>query len=204
MDLKDVVSDFAEAFRTADAARPQAAASRTGRVYAPGLGPHGEVAAMVLILDQLIRMRPDCYADSGPADYPGTRQRCDLVVGRPPIWAVEIKMARAFGDNAKLDDTYLKDLLSPYPQDHSALGDAVKLASSGFTCRKAVLVYGFEYKARPLLPALEALELLMRNLVDVGHAEVAAFTDLVHPVHSSGAVYAWEVRGRTVNPRSER
>ena len=114
-------------------------------------------------------------------------------MGTPPQWAVEIKMARAFGDNAKLDGTYLKDLLSPYSQDHSALGDAVKLADSAFTCRKAVLVYGFDYKERPLLPAMEALELLMEPAARIGPAAVAAFSDLVHPVHAACAVYAWEV-----------
>jgi hypothetical protein len=57
-------------------------------------------------------------------------------------------MCRAFGDNGRLDDTYLKDLLSPYDADHSALSDANKLRESAFSCRKGVLVYGFEYDSR--------------------------------------------------------
>jgi len=59
-------------------------------------------------------------------------------------------MVRAFGDNGKPDDTYLHEVLSPYDGDHSALSDASKLRSSSFACRKAVLIYGFDYDKRPL------------------------------------------------------
>jgi hypothetical protein len=67
-------------------------------------------------------------------------------------------MARAYGGNGRLDDTYLKDMLSPYLPDHSAVGDAVRLGKSGFRGRRAVLVFGFDYADRPLGPAIEALE----------------------------------------------
>jgi hypothetical protein len=102
-------------------------------------------------------------------------------------------MARAFGDNGKLDDTWLKDLLSSYPEEHSTLSDAQKLRTSGFRCRGAVLVYGFDYVTRPLAVAIHALDVLLRSQGRVGDRIDAAFADLVHPVHTRGVVSGWEV-----------
>jgi hypothetical protein len=104
-------------------------------------------------------------------------------------------MARAFGDNGKLDDTYVKDILSPYDSDHSALSDAKKLRSSGFACRKAILIYGFEYSGRELRPLLHALETLLSVSGLVGVASEQEFSALVHPVHAGGLVAGWEVLG---------
>jgi hypothetical protein len=131
--------------------------------------------------------------------YPGDgRQKCDLFFGDPLEWVVEAKMARFRGDNGKPDDTSLKDLLSPYPADRSALTDAVKLARPAFGCRKAVLIYGFEYVDRPLEPAIHAFERLASELVELGAPVQAPLEDLVHPVHATGAVFGWEVASRVV------
>jgi hypothetical protein len=119
-----------------------------------------------------------------------------LGIGDPLEWAIEIKMARAFGDNGKLDDTWLKDLLSPYSEDHSALGDAQKLRTSGFRCRKAVLVYGFDYATRPLTLAINALDVLLRSQGRISDRAEVAFAGLVHPVHTRGVITSWEVYGK--------
>ena len=37
-------------------------------------------------------------------------QKCDLWVGQPYEWLIEIKMARLRGDNGKPDDTPIKDV----------------------------------------------------------------------------------------------
>jgi hypothetical protein len=192
--LAEFVRDFALAFKAADALRPQAISARSGRTYQPGLGPHGEDAAVSLVLAQLTTVATRNYSWSTQLPYPGESQKCDIALGSPIEWVIEVKMARAFGDNGKPDDTYLKDLLSPYPQDHSALTDATKLRSSRFECQKALLVYGFEYERRPLDPALRALETLLRADGAVLDRVEAAFIDLVHPVHNRGRVLGWEVR----------
>ena len=44
--------------------------------------------------------------------------------GEPHEWVVEVKMGRFLGDNGKPDDTGVKDLLSPFRADRSALSDA--------------------------------------------------------------------------------
>jgi hypothetical protein len=191
--LREFVGDFALAFKAADTLRPQAIGTRSGRIYQPGIGPHGEDAAVQLVLAQLSVLAPRRYLIATQVPYPGDSQRCDLGLGSPLDWVIEVKMARAFGDNGKPDDTYLKDLLSPYPQDHSALSDAAKLRGSRFGMRKAVLVYGFEYERRPLAPALDALEALLLRGGSVSERIDAVFSDLVHPVHQRGRVVAWEL-----------
>ena len=126
--------------------------------------------------------------------YPAApRQKCDLWIGEPLEWVVEIKMGRFKGDNGKPDDTGIKDLLSPFRADRSALTDALKLSESGFSSRKALLVYGFDDAERPLEDALGALETLLRQRAIVGARHEAPFERLRHPVFSSGRVIGWEV-----------
>jgi hypothetical protein len=114
-------------------------------------------------------------------------------VGQPYEWVVEIKMARLRGDNGKPDDTAIKDILSPYESDRSALADCTKLATADFACRKAIVIYGFDYPDRPLDPVIDAFELLAARRVQLSQREVAIFGPLVHPVHSAGRVFGWEV-----------
>jgi hypothetical protein len=126
--------------------------------------------------------------------YPcAPRQKCDVWLGNPAEWVVEVKMGRFRGDNGKPDDTGIKDLISPFRRDRSALTDAVKLAQSGFAARKALLVYGFNDVDRPLLDAVVALDLLLQARSVVGGRYEARFDGLRHPVFSSGRVVAWEI-----------
>lgn len=60
--------------------------------------------------------------------YPSAvRQKCDLWLEDPLEWVVEVKMGRFRGDNGKPDDMGIKDLISPFRADRSALFDGVKL-----------------------------------------------------------------------------
>ena len=56
------------------------------------------------------------------------------------------------------------------------------------------MIYGFEYPDRPLEPAIHALERLASEQVELGVRVTAPLRDLVHIVHASGMVFAWEVR----------
>ncbi len=76
-------------------------------------------------------------------------------------------MGRFRGDNGKPDDTGIKDLISPFLVDRSALTDGVKLGESDFPARKAVLVYGFDDSDRPLGVAVDTLDALLRQRVAV-------------------------------------
>jgi len=189
--LAEIVSELAQALTRADGKLPVARSQRGNRVYRPGIGPHGEDAAILLALAELPQ-------SEGPwlqfVPYPGLlRQKCDLGIGQPLEWAVEIKMARLRGDNGQPDDTALKDILSPYASDRSALTDCVKLAASSFPCGKAVIVYGFDFPNRPLDPVIDAFQVLAARLVELGPRQVAAMGSLVHPVHAAGRVFGWEV-----------
>jgi hypothetical protein len=167
--LDRFVDDVAAAFTKADGYRP-VWTSRTGRQYQAGIGPHGEDAAVALMLTELRRIAPYESVTCGQfVPYPDApRQRCDIWLGHPTEWAIEVKMARFKGDNGKQDDTALKDLLSPYESDRSALTDTVKLARSGFPSRMAMLIYGFEFDDRPLEPVIAAFEILARERVKLG------------------------------------
>ena len=190
--LEDIVVGFADGLRQADNSRP-VWISRSGREYQPGLGPHEEVHAIKLILAQMKAMHPGRFVGGEPVRYPTSKQTCDIGLGSPLEWAIEVKMARAYGDNGKPDDTWIKDLLSPYPEDRSALTDAHKLRDSAFSCHRAVLVYGFDYASKPLEAIFVALETLLRAQLSVGSRVHASFANLVHPVHQRGTVAAWEV-----------
>jgi hypothetical protein len=200
VELPQIVADFSIGLREADALRPQAVSFRSGKEYQPGIGPHGENSAVQLVLTQMRRLRPGSYESTRPVSYPGSRQKCDIGIGDPLEWVIEVKMARAFGDNGKLDDTYLKDLLSPYESDHSALSDARKLRESGFDCRKAILVYGYEYPGRQLKPLVVALETLLKLTGPVAERAEQKFTELIHPIHREGLVIAWEILGARHSP----
>jgi len=194
MELAQIVHDFASGMEVADKRRPQASSSSTaGRLYQPGIGPFREVEAIELTLAELRTLRGGVYAHAGKRRYPGSRNECDLALGELPDWAIEVKMARLRRDNGDYEDTTTKKILSPYADDRSAVTDCRKLASSGLGERRAILVYGFEDPARPIMWLIEAFELIAARTVTLGPRETAPLKGLVHPVFAAGHVWAWEV-----------
>lgn len=198
MQLGALVADVGLAIKRIDARRPQAANARTGALYQPGFGPHPETQAVTLIVAELQAMAPDRYSSllHTGVRYPGgSRQKCDLCLGTEPVWdwVVEIKMLRLMGDNGKPNDNMLMHILSPYPHHRSALTDCKKLLESGLEGQKAVLIYGFDYPALPMDPAIQAFEILARQTVALGPRLVASYYDLVHPVHRGGRVFGWQI-----------
>jgi hypothetical protein len=97
------------------------------------------------------------------------------------------------GDNGKPNDNMLMHVLSPYPAHRSAVTDCYKLARSTLGKRKAVMIVAYEYEDWPAEPAIDAFEALAGRQTRLGTRFVAAFDDLVHPVHRSGAVFVWEI-----------
>src|SRR5262245_25706280 len=99
LSLADIVTSLAEALTRADGRMPVARSQRSDRVYQAGIGPHSENAAIGLALAEL-------SGDSEPwvqfVPYPAfPRQKCDVGIGAPLEWVVEVKMARLRGDNNK-------------------------------------------------------------------------------------------------------
>jgi hypothetical protein len=196
--LSTIVTDFAACMKLADARRPQAVNVRSKERFQPGIGPHSESRTVELVASELRRLTPHVYGQSIAigVTYPEfARQRCDLCIGAVGnwLWAIEVRMLRMLGDNGKLNDNILMHILSPYPRHRSALTDCIKLKQTKLARRKAILIYGYEHEDWPLDPAIEAFESLAAKRVSIGAKHVARFDGLVHPVHSSGAVYGWEI-----------
>jgi hypothetical protein len=199
LELDRFVHDFAGALMAADAARPCATNARSKVAFQLGIGPHSEAQTVKLVGTELERLGPPTYGHRltyGVAYPEVPRQKCDLCVGSAPYWewAVEIKMLRILGDNGKANDNILMHLLSPYPAHRSALTDCEKLAESRLGRRKAILIFGYDADAWPLEPAISAFETLARARTSLGKRLSAEFRGLVHPVHSSGRVFAWELQ----------
>src|SRR5215467_10478410 len=160
MELAVLVADFASALAEVDATNPVGSSGR----FKPGCGPLTESEVTTLILRRLRETNPT-YTRAAPKRYPTGRAECDFVL--PGEWAVEVKLARPFGDNGKPAERWSENLLYPYPGNTSSLGDALKLLRSGFPERKAVLVVGYEHTPPkiPLETAVRGFELLAFELL---------------------------------------
>jgi hypothetical protein len=190
--LDRFVTDFAKGIERADALRP-----RQGK-YDEGLGPHTEPRFIALVMDQLVAAWPDRYGEHALEEpYPDGQGRCDICLpgGAPWAWAIEAKAVRALHNNGKPAPDIFKQLLSPYPEDRSAVTDAVKVLEFGAAQRHAILLWGFDYPDRPLAPLIEIYEHMLTSRVRVLERVQAPFSELVHPHHRQGLVLAWEVMG---------
>ena len=197
--VEQLVKDFARGIELADARRPTAVNQRSKVPFQPGIGPHSEAATVELVMSDLAVGQPDRYAaHRAGVPYPSApRQRCDLCLGVGPqwTWAIEVKLLRFMGDNGQPNDNMLMHILSPYPAHRSALTDCTKLIGSGLAGRKAIVIYGFESAEWPLGIAVDAFELLARARVRLSARSSSSFSGLVHPVHTAGGVFGWEIEG---------
>jgi hypothetical protein len=193
VDLGQIVRDFALAMETVDHRRPQASSHRDAtRLYQPGIGPFGEDAAVAMTVTEMQAADKNTYANAGKRRYPGSSHLCDLALGTIPDWAIEVKLARLGRDNGTYEDAAIKKILSPYPDDRSAVTDCAKLARSGFAGRRALDLW-FTDPQRPLDWLIEAFEVVAARTAVLGPRHEAPLRDLVHPVFAAGQVYAWEV-----------
>jgi hypothetical protein len=151
------------------------------------------------VFEYLAQAKPGLYTNYGlGVRYPiQVRQACDVCIGVAPdwSWACEFKLLRMLGDNGKPNDNMLMHILSPYPQHRSAVTDCVKLIHSGFSCSKAVVIFGYDSEEYPLELAVSAFEALAGAVVELGARAEERFDNLRHPVHRCGAVYGWELMG---------
>jgi hypothetical protein len=196
--LEELVSHFASGIKLVDSRYPVALNARSKKPYQPGIGPHPESQTVKLVLDTIKASFPDKYSNriSIGVPYPDApRQRCDFCIGMGPEWewAVEVKMLRILGDNGKPNDNILMHILSPYPSHRSAVTDCIKLASSPIGRRNAILIYGYEAEEYPLVTAIDAFQIIAATYVKMGPRIGSSFGDLVHPIHSSGMVFGWEI-----------
>lgn len=196
-ELAEVVLDFGVALKAVDGRRPTAINLRTKAAFQAGIGPFAEAKATELIFAEMAQTNPLRYS-SYKANVPyvsSPRKKCDVCVGVEPMWqwCIEVKLLRLLGDNGKLNDNMLMHILSPYDEHRSALTDCGKLLESGLNGRKAIVIYGFSDPAWPLEPAVDAFESLAGARHRLGPRHSDLFDGLVHPVHSQGGVFGWEL-----------
>ena len=191
--LTAFVQHLAEGIALADRKRPVAPVSRTGNQYQAGIGPHSESLTLDLAFAAMEEAGAPLALER-EVSYPNVkRANCDVVIAGQ--WAIEVKLLRLLGDNAKQNPNILMHILSPYPQDRSALTDCDKLLRSGFNERKAVVIFGYDYPDWPLMDAVAAFETLASAKYELTPKVLAEFRCAAHPVHNHGAVVGWEVKG---------
>jgi len=182
MNLQELVHDFADALVQIDASR------EPFRTFQPGVGPYGEPQLVRLVATQLNRL----------PKYGGavrTKRTPDLLV--PNEWAIEVKITRPFGDNGREAENWSVNLLHPYAGNVSTIGDCHKLLQYSGPERGAVLVVGYEHMpARiDLTPLIRSFQTIATEVLHIRLSERVETRreGLIHPVHQSVDVFAWEV-----------
>lgn len=185
MELPEVVTDIATGLSALDGA-----GSRF-REFQPGIGPFGEPQLVKQIATHLNTLKR--YGESVRT------KRCpDLLI--PDEWAIEIKITRPYGDNGKEAENWSVNLLHPYRGNTSSIGDCYKLLGLTTPERKAVLVIGYEHAPAkidltPLVKSFEAIATCVAGIT-LGPRVEKSCEGLVHPVHQTARLFAWEVLTR--------
>ena len=189
--LDALVYDFARGLELADAKGP------VSKKWQPGIGPHDERDVVRLVMKEIVGLKPNQYRPYAlEQKYPESKNTCDLCFGEEWRfeWAIEVKALRMLGDRAVVpgrDD--VSKILSPYSVQRSALTDCTKLVESDIALQMAILIYAYDFPDYPMMDIIEAFELLANRRVVMGPRHMAPFSELIHPVHKEGAVFAWAV-----------
>jgi hypothetical protein len=182
MELQVIAADIASALAEIDRSRIPF------KRFQPGVGPYGEPQLVRLIAAHL-RSLP------GYAGLVATKRTPDLLI--QGFWAIEVKIARPFGDNAQPAENWSVNLLHPYPGNVSALGDCLKLRDLPGAERRASVVIGYEHDP-PIVsldPLILSFELIASQVLQLrlGVRVEVVRPGLVHQVHQRARVFAWEV-----------
>jgi hypothetical protein len=194
MELTNIITDLADALKAVDSTRP------IEGNFKPGIGPHTEDHARDMALAYL-RNQPNTastYQNAGSVQYPRRREMCDLVI--PEKWAIELKLLRPFGDNDREAEHWSSKIIHPYYGNKSAIGDMLKLHDSGFTCRKAIILFAYEHN-EPRIDheiTLKIFEIIASEChrIKLGQRIVEERRDLVHSTFAVLKVIGWEIIGR--------
>lgn len=182
MSLEAIVPDIADALKAIDCARVPF------KNFQPGVGPYGEPQLVKLLAEHLNRI-PRYRGNATTMRTP------DLLIA--VLWAIEIKIARPFGDNGRLAENWSVNLLHPYSGNTSLLGDCLKLQSYACREQKGAVVIGYEHDPPQITlePLIRSFELIARDILSVrlGERVTAMRTGLIHPVHQRVIVIGWNV-----------
>jgi hypothetical protein len=192
MDLPEMLALLRDAIRHVDSSGVAHTSSKPPfRAYQPGAGPYSETVLCKRIAEWLSAHSADCKGAC-------TRRFPDLLI--PDHWAIELKIARPFGDNGKEAEHWSQNLLHPYPGNTSSLSDALKLMKYEGPERCAVVVVGYEH-ATPQIsldPLIRSFEAIAQHVftLELGTQHQLTLSPLVHPVHQVARLWGWEIRRR--------
>jgi hypothetical protein len=182
MELETIVEDVADVLKGIDRS------SAPFRQFQPGIGPYGEPQLVKLVAAHLRDF-------SRYGQTVKTMRTPDLLISGH--WALEIKLARPFGDNGKPAENWSVNLLHPYNGNTSLLGDCLKLQSMTCGEQRGVLAIGYEHEPPQvsLEPLWRAFEVVATEVLDIrlGPRVQAKRNGLVHPVHQQLTVIGWKV-----------
>lgn len=159
------------------------------RQYQSGVGPYSETVLCKRLVEFFLSAYAVECAGARTCRFP------DILV--PHKWAIELKLARPFGDNGDEAEHWSQNLLHPYPGNTSSLSDAMKLTKFDGNERRAVVVVGYEHSPPkisldPLVSAFEAIA--QRTLgLPLGPRHNFELPGLVHPHLQIARLWAWEV-----------
>jgi hypothetical protein len=162
--------------------------------FQSGVGPYGEPQLVKAVAEKLNLKSP--YAGLA-----ATKRTPDLLI--KGHWAVEVKIARPYGDNGREAESWSVNLLHPYAGNVSVIGDCYKLLQYQGNERRAVLVIRYEHTPpqidlSPLFSSFEAVADRVCGIQLSQRCEQFR-SDLRHPVHQQLRVAAWEVLGPARN-----
>ncbi len=180
-DGKQLLVDFADAISDLDRS------AIPFKTFQPGAGPYGEPQLVAEVARRLAEK----------FEYRGarTKRKPDLLI--PDQWAIEVKIARPFGDNGKEAENWSVNLLHPYSGNTSSIGDALKLQEHEGLERRMVVVVGYEHSPAiiSLSPLFESFEVIARDVMQIklGERTEEVRGQLAHPVHQVLRVVGWEI-----------
>jgi len=185
MNFELVINDIADVLKRIDGCHAKF------KDFHAGVGPYGEPQVVKLVAAELNRM-PEYRSRVKTMRTP------DLLIHKN--WALEIKLARPFGDNGRAAENWSVNLLHPYGGNTSLLGDCLKLTRLDCEEQKGVIAIGYEHDPPQvsLEPLWTAFELLAAGVmrVSIGPRVTARRGGLIHPVHEQLVVVGWELRSQ--------
>ena len=153
MRLEEVTSKIANVLKDFDSTYP------VFKNFNPGIGPFGEPQLVSEISNRLNKEGLKASTHRTP----------DLKL---EDYAIEVKIARPFGDNGKVAENWSVNLRHPYEGNVSAIGDIFKLRNYKGAERRAIFVIGYEHSTPkiPLEPLILAFEAIAREVYhfDIG------------------------------------
>lgn len=161
--------------------------------WKPGIGPFEEERQLAMLLDAFHDIHDSDWAVETEVAYPGTGQRCDIVVtGDGHRIPIEAKLFRFRLDNGNIDSNCYMSVFSPFPEagSSSLLTDVRKLSRSGFDAPGGVLGLYYEKEDEPY-EEMDAEKIAEKFALDVDYwygidvevRRIAEFSGLRHPHH---------------------